>query len=105
MRKLKTRSVPLSNVFYAISLECGTREIYLYTLHCHMQYTTKAVFDMSERFPNKFAKIGMDLNFEWFQKWNELRRHFEEQWTDLDRATRNENIEKEKAGLSICCNV
>lgn len=66
-------NLPSTTPNYGLRVECGIKELYLFTLKCHMNYVYNALFKMSEdRFPNIFVRIGIELKMSWFSKWAEL---------------------------------
>lgn len=66
-------NLPRTTPNYCIRVECGVKEMFLFTLKCHMNYIHKSLFQNdNERFPNMFAKIGVELKFEWFSTWLKL---------------------------------
>lgn len=92
--------LPRNTPNYALRLDCGVEEIFFFTIRCHMFYISKILFRIPEtRFPFIFAKIGMDLKFEWFSEWIRMGQDFDVHWNEVDESVWNKNISTIIKGL------
>lgn len=78
----KVLRLPSFTPTYALMLETGIENGYIFTLDLHMRYMAKTLFEYSEdRLPHKFSKIVLQKNIFWVKKLNEIGLKFSIEWT------------------------
>lgn len=79
---------------YALTLETGLSNLYIYTLRCHYTYILRILKQYSdERLPKKLAKITIDREIYWYASLFELK---EKHNSDLDISQEQINSVREK---------
>lgn len=74
--------LPCNTPSYAVMLETGLENSYLYTLELHLRYIHKALFIFNEnRLPNQLARKLLQENIGCAEKLNELGNEFQLVWT------------------------
>jgi sorting nexin-29 len=86
-------NLPKTTPTYAIRTEIGIKKTYIHTLKCHMNYMYNVLFNYdSERIPKILAKIGIEINANWVEKWNELGRECDENVIFTEAASLKKSI-------------
>lgn len=84
---------------YALSVECGLKELYQFTLRLHMNYVTRVLFKYpDERFPKIILINVINNNTDLWGKWTDLGRKYDINWLDF---TRNEQMWKLHVNLVL----
>lgn len=91
----RVTKMPERTANYILRVKCGIKKMYTFTLKNHMNYILEVLFKQStDRFPNYFAKIAVDIKLEWFQEWVRLGEECGVTWDLFDENIWRNNVKK-----------
>lgn len=69
----KVLGLPTSTPNHVLTVECGVKDVYNFTLETHMRYIHKVLSKYEDhRLPKRLAIIGIEKKVDWWVKWLDL---------------------------------